>query len=1515
MIESRADGDNSPNVILILTDNQGAWTLGCYGNPDIETPHIDRLAAEGARFTNAFSNNAVCSPTRATYLTGLTCSQHGVHNFLGGGRLQTGPEARNTLEEFTSLPEVLDKNGYACGLVGKWHLGNNLHPNEALDDYWITMPHGGTSTFHGAEVIENGEIRTEEEYLTEFWTRHALTYLEQRAAEPERPFFLYLAYNGPYGLSRFQLQPSGNRWQSHYADKDLPSFPRGVIHPWEYNNREYFGNPVSIRRYAEEVGAIDDGVGAIMEKLEALGLAENTVVVFAADQGWAGGQHGLWGMGDHTRPINAREHSMRIPMIFWHRGKILAGTPGQFVSNYDFMPTMLGYLGMARDWPEKEKSPGTDFSSLLRTGQPVGKPDEIYYEYESLRCVRTPEWKYVERYGDGYDELYRIDRDPGELHNLIDSEEHAPMRSDLAAKLAAWFAKHSTEKYDLWKGGGSQPRLLVWGEEARQRQRERAKKPGGAAPAAVALDFDPPPFVLPDGLVAEVAAAPPLVQHPTMAAFDDRGRLFVADNAGLNLKKEELEKQRPNSIRLLEDTNDDGLFDKSTVFADGMTFPQGALWLMDALYVMSPPSLWRLEDTDGDGVADAREELVTGFDYTGNAADVHGPFLHPNGRIFWCHGRKGHEVFDPATGNLVDRGKGARIWSCRPDGSDVQVFAGGGMDNPVEIDFTDEGEIVGSVNLFYGRPRGDVLVHWQYGGAYPRRDQEAVLSEFKRTGPLLTEIHNFGHVAVSGMTRCRSGSVNPEWKDNWLVTHFNTGKITRTAVERDGATFRAAGTETILEIESPDAHITDVLEDPRGDLLALDTGGWFRIGCPTSQVAKPEVPGAIYRIRKAGVRDQGLDPFGNRIDWETAEAGEIAKHLDAESFAVRERAMTELAVLGAPALPELEAVLGGADSSVTARRNAVWTLARIRFSDSPDLIRTALADADATVRQAACEAIAATRNWQAVAANTPDEARIEISRNAAIAEVLIERLRGDVPPVQRAAAVALGRMAMPNAVGPLLGVAGRDTTDRSLRHAAIYALIGIGDAEATRPGLESENPRRVSAALLALDQMDANTLPVLSVLGFLESKDETVRSTAAEIAARHSEWDGAVANLFHDWLDAGKLSETQLGLFRQLAPGYLGTPPMQSLIGTFLNSDDPAAVRAGFEAIADAVEATFHESWEAAFRKALESEDPDVKSRALEALENLGGDRFGDELAAIAADENAPPMIRVRALRAGLKPDAALSDTAFGLLGSRLKAAASPAERLEAAQLMGDSRLPKPQLLLLAPLLRSAGPLELPLLLQPFFRSKDPEVGRALAEVLPASPGIGNVPVAELKRLAGRFPAEDVPAVTDLISGLETRAGQRAQRLAALAPRLGNGVAEKGRKLFLEGRGACVTCHRIGDQGGEVGPNLSAIGEIRTSRDLLESILYPSDSLARDFETFQVQSRGGGLLMGLIRGETRDAIRLIDPAGQEHVIARAEVESVAPLPVSIMPQGLDFTMTEAELIDLIAFLKSGKPPG
>ncbi|MDP6446509.1 MAG: sulfatase-like hydrolase/transferase, partial [Pirellulaceae bacterium] len=858
-------GAERPNVVVIMTDNHGAWTLGCYGNDEIRSPNIDRLAREGTLFTRAFACNPVCSPTRASFLTGLMPSQHGVHCFLSANRLQLGPQARSTMAEFQTLPEILKAAGYSCGLVGKWHLGDNLRPQEGFDDYWITMPHGGTSTFYDAAIIENGKVRKEPEYLTDFWTRHAVNFIDAHAAK-EQPFFLFLSYNGPYALSRLLLKEGKNRHAEYYRDKPLESFPREPAHPWQYNNLDFHNNPTSIRRVATEVSGVDDGVGRVLDSLQRHGVDDKTIVLFLADQGWVGGHGGFFGMGDHTRPVTARDGMMRIPMIWRFPSKIAAGRrTDAMAANYDCLPTLLAQLGLSDQAPAA-RLPGRDLSADLdaRTTSNAASTDRpIFYEFEELRCVRTGKWKYVHRHPNGPHELYNLTDDPDERVNLVGIAGQQATRRRLKLQLDEFFGKHRNAKYDLWSGGGSQTRLFVGIDE------ELAQEPP-APPPPLAAGFTPVRLRTPEGFVAELAAGPPLVAHPTMACLDDRGRLFVAENAGVNMSAQELEKELPNSVRMLEDTDGDGRYDRSTVFADRMTFPMGGVWKDGALFVASPPNIWRLEDTDGDRVADKREVIVDKFGYTGNAASVHGCFAGPDGRIYWCDGRHGHEFRDEQ-GKITSKLAGSYIFSCLPDGSDVRIHCGGGMDNPVEIDFTDEGDVIGTVNIMYTRPRVDCLVHWQHGGAYPH--SERVLGEFRHTGGLLGPIHRFGHVAISGVTRYRSGVLDHQFQNNMFAAMFNSGRVVRLALQRSGSTYAVTEREFVSSANR-DFHPTDVLEDADGSLLIVDTGGWFYRGCPTSQLSKPDVLGGIYRVRRRGMTAQ-IDPLGKQIAWDALSQGRL----------------------------------------------------------------------------------------------------------------------------------------------------------------------------------------------------------------------------------------------------------------------------------------------------------------------------------------------------------------------------------------------------------------------------------------------------------------------------------------------------------------------------------------------------------------------------------------------------------------------------------------------------------------
>jgi arylsulfatase A-like enzyme len=447
------------NLVFILTDNHGAWTLGCYGNKEIRTPNIDRLAAEGTLFTRAYCNNSVCSPSRATFLTGLLPSQHGVHAYIPEAA-QTGPRAYSVIAEFRTLPKILSEAGYVCGLSGKWHLGDNLHPQQGFT-YWFSKKGGHTTTFYGDEMIWQEKVYNEPRYTTDVITEHGLEFIEQNQ---NKPFFLYLAYNGPYGLGKVVQEEHQNRHTAEYAGKSMDSFPREKVNPWLKANRFAVNNVKSMRSYAAAVSGVDDGVGRVMEKLKALGLDKNTLVVFSADQGLNGGHGGYWGMGDHSSPINTQEATIRIPLIFRQPGVIAAGkTSDLMVQNHDFLPTVLDYFGLADKTPASPPLPGHSFAQLLR-GKELAWENLIYHEFENTRMIRSPKWKLTLRHPYGPDEFYNMEKDAEEKDNLIHVNEHASDRRDLEQKLKRYFARYADPKYDRWKDGATKGTEILKGK-------------------------------------------------------------------------------------------------------------------------------------------------------------------------------------------------------------------------------------------------------------------------------------------------------------------------------------------------------------------------------------------------------------------------------------------------------------------------------------------------------------------------------------------------------------------------------------------------------------------------------------------------------------------------------------------------------------------------------------------------------------------------------------------------------------------------------------------------------------------------------------------------------------------------------------------------------------------------------------------------------------------------------------------------------------------------------------------
>ncbi len=541
---------------------------------------------------------------------------------------------------------------------------------------------------------------------------------------------------------------------------------------------------------------------------------------------------------------------------------------------------------------------------------------------------------------------------------------------------------------------------------------------------------------VPAGFTVELVAAAPLVERPMLATFDDQGRLYVCDSAGVNLRGAELSKNPPHCIRMLEDTDGDGRFDKSTVYADKLVFPQGIVWHDGAVYCSSPPSFWKLEDTDGDGMADRREELVTGFANTGVADDMHGGSLGPDGRLYWCAGRFPHEIRRPG-GPVVHKGTAPLIIRCRPDGSELEVVCGS-QGNAVGVAFTDEGDMFASGTFLAPNSMGaglrNALVHCVDGAEYPVRDR--TLNEHRRTGDVLPPLTHLGVSASSDLTICRAGAMGEHSTGNLFSALFNMHKVMRHRLERTGGTF-ACRNEEFLVSSDPDFHPTDVFEDADGSLLVIDTGGWFRIGCPTSQIAKPEVLGGIYRVRKIDA-PRVDDPRGAKIAWESLSGDALTKLLADGRFEVRDRAARRLSKLGVSSVAPLAALLSG-NATAEAKCAAVWALTTIDGAEAREAVRAALKDSLPGVRQAAARSAGLYRD------------RMALSR-------LTTLVTSDAPSVRREAATALGRIGQREATAALLEGLNFEN-DRFLEHALIFALIRIADVQGTQNGLAATSPR------------------------------------------------------------------------------------------------------------------------------------------------------------------------------------------------------------------------------------------------------------------------------------------------------------------------------------------------------------------------------------------------------------------------------------------------------------------------
>ena len=897
---------------------------------------------------------------------------------------------------------------------------------------------------------------------------------------------------------------------------------------------------------------------------------------------------------------------------------------------------------------------------------------------------------------------------------------------------------------------------------------------------------------LAEGFRLETVAESPLVTHPIMGCLGPDRTLFVADAVGVNWNKAQLEAAPPNRILLLRDLDGDGRYDRSTVFADGLTFPQGALWHKGSLYVCTPPGIMRLTDTDGDGVADRRETLVSGFEYTGNAADVHGPFLHGE-RLYFCHGRKGHKATD-RDGKVVHSGMAAGVWRCDLEGRGLEWFTLGAGDNPVEVVFGPRGEAFATYNLYYGQPRGDTVIHLQPGAVHPRADQPQVTADEPRTVARHPVLHNFGHVAVSGAALWRHSAPYDDGGTplQMLVTHFNTGRLVRLAISRagDGTGWRATEHE-FLRIKEEDIHLTDVIEDEDGSLLVLDTGGWFRIGCPSSLVAKPEALGRIHRIRPT----------------KPLEAGAVWR---------------------------------------TARHAAFDPLGDLRSGD-PLRVR------------AACEALMDAKRVM----EHPDAAK--------------EMLRLLSAPLPPEAEHALLHSLQKN------GLAASEPLDPGRDPTALRRLIII----------RAPVPSEATAEVIALSE------------GLAGASDVALAAAAREILLSQKTYRASTADHVRGWLKEPAPSKSSLEAAGILTRGLLRFTQARELVTLMLTHPAPSVRAEGLRTLSEQLAGAKDSAWLPHLSTELERAP---SATAIEAARKLRDPSLDRSLGLVASDVTKPLPLRLKALEAMTvrKSD----EATFNLLLNALNDPASAGARIQAARMIGAGTPSAAQTGKLAEAMAVVGSLELREL-SPLFRRLKPAEATVLAEALIRNPALGALQESVLRtHFHTQPPALFEKTVLPALRKADQEMQSKKSRIDLIARTAAQGSPERGRALFAAGRGSCVACHKVGELGRAIGPDLSRIGAIRGPRDLVESILLPSSTLARDYEAHVIETRDGAAVTGVIRGHVAEGLLVVDLAGQEQVVAHDRIISNTRLEQSLMPVGLDAAFSESEFADLIAWLSS-----
>ncbi|MGF2949599.1 sulfatase-like hydrolase/transferase [Microbacterium alcoholitolerans] len=437
-----SQGASRPNVVVVMTDDQGWWSMP-NRMPELHMPHLEELMADGLELTRFYCASPVCSPARASMLTGRVPSAHGVHDWIVGDRdPQSWPD--DYLAGQPSTPEILSRAGYQCWMSGKWHLGDASRPAPGFTR-WYSHRYGG-GPYVNAPVWRDGVPVDEPRYITHAITEEALGFLRDR--DPNAPFYLQVNYTAPHDP---WLEGHPDEYTSLYRESSFPSVPREPRHEWTHGSSSFDGayddpHPHLVG-YCAALTAVDRGLGQILNLLEDEGIRDDTVVLFLSDNGFSCGHHGLWGKGNGTWPLNFWDSSVRVPMVASVPGGA-RGTSDALVSATALHSTVCELAGV--EIPADQWRASESIAPLLR-GESTQGADVVVIaaEYGMGRMITDGRWVYVHR-RQGPDELYDRESDPGEQHNLIDDPSRAGLRDELHQHLTDWYGVRAREGMEGW---------------------------------------------------------------------------------------------------------------------------------------------------------------------------------------------------------------------------------------------------------------------------------------------------------------------------------------------------------------------------------------------------------------------------------------------------------------------------------------------------------------------------------------------------------------------------------------------------------------------------------------------------------------------------------------------------------------------------------------------------------------------------------------------------------------------------------------------------------------------------------------------------------------------------------------------------------------------------------------------------------------------------------------------------------------------------------------------------------